>query len=361
MHEIPRISLPDRVAEHLREGIHQGRWSAHLPGVPRLAAELNVAQRTVRSALGLLEDEGLLDGRGLGRSRGITAAGASGALRRPLRVAILRHDARLTDNPRTSLVLTEIMHSLEAAGHRVFFCNKSQLELKHEVRRVARELAGTRADAWVVESGSRPLLEWCSSQPTPCLALYGRATHQPLASTGVDTEPFYRAATRHLLALGHRRIVLLVREPLRKPVPAFSVRAFLEELGTHGVATSDYNLPDWEETPEGFNRLLENLFKITPPTAMIIDEGPRVFAAVTYLARHRIHLPEHVSLVCSDSNTFMDWCHPPIAHMQWDNALIVRRVVRWVNAVRKGKPDRRMTTFPAEFVPGGSIGPVWKG
>jgi hypothetical protein len=30
-------------------------------------------------------------------------------------VAILRHDARLTDNPQTSLILTEIMHSLEAA------------------------------------------------------------------------------------------------------------------------------------------------------------------------------------------------------------------------------------------------------
>lgn len=47
--------------------------------------------------------------------------------------------------------------------------------------------------------------------------------------------------------------------------------------------------------------------------------------------------------------------------MQWDNAPIVRRVVRWVSAVRKGKPDRNSIKFPAEFVPGGSIGPVRKG
>ncbi|MCX6876924.1 MAG: substrate-binding domain-containing protein [Verrucomicrobia bacterium] len=177
----------------------------------------------------------------------------------------------------------------------------------------------------------------------------------------MDTEPFYRVATRHLLALGHCRIVLMVREPLRKPTPGFSARAFLEELSTHGVATSNYHLPDWEETPEGFNRLLENLFKITPPTALIIDEIPRVFAAVTYLARHGIKVPEHVSLVCSDSDAFMDWCHPPIAHMRWDNALIVRRVVRWVNAMHKGKPARREANIPAEFVLGGSIGPVWQG
>jgi hypothetical protein len=36
-------------------------------------------------------------------------------------------------------------------------------------------------------------------------------------------------------------------------------------------------------------------------------------------------------------------------------------VVRWVTAVRKGKPDRRAVIIPVEFKPGGSIGPVWKG
>jgi LacI family transcriptional regulator len=267
----------------------------------------------------------------------------------------------LTDNPRTSLILTEIMHSLESAGHRVFFCKKSLLELKHDVPRVARELAETGADAWVVEAGSRPLLEWCASQPTPCLALYGRATHQPLASVMLDTEPFYRAVTRHLLALGHRKIVLIIREPLRKPLPSFSVRAFLEEMGTHGVATSDYNLPDWEETPEGFNRLLENLFKVTPPTALIIDEVSLVFAALAFFARQGIKVPKHVSLVCSASGHLMDWCLPPIAQMQSAHLPIVRSVVRWVTAVRKGKPDRRAVIIPVEFKPGGSIGPVWKG
>ena len=38
----------------------------------------------------------------------------------------------------------------------------------------------------------------------------------------------------------------------------------------------------------------------------------------------------------------------------------MRRVVRWVDAVRKGKADRKTINIPAEFIPGGSIGPVWK-
>jgi DNA-binding LacI/PurR family transcriptional regulator len=361
MPEIPRISLPEQVAEHLREGIRRGQWSGHLPGVPRLAEELNVAPRTVRQALQLLEAEGLLGGRGLGRSRGITAAGVNIASQRPLRVAILRHDARLTDNIQTSAVLIEIMHSLEAAGHAPFFCNKSQIELRNEVRRLVREMAKTPADAWVVEAGSRPLLEWCASQQTPCLALYGRTGDLSLARTGPDAESAYRAATRRLLELGHRFIVLIAREARRKPIPGRPERGFLEELAAHGVVTGDYNLPNWDETPEGFSKLLERLFLHSPPTALIVDEAARYIAAAEFLARRGIKVPKQVSLVSTDDDPSLAWCHPPIAHMRWDPKPVIRRVVRWVNAVRKGKADRGIINFPAEFITGGSIGPVWKG
>ncbi|MCX6877140.1 MAG: GntR family transcriptional regulator [Verrucomicrobia bacterium] len=99
---IPRLALPAPVAEHLRVGIHEGRWSDRLPGVPRMAEELDVARYTVRRALQLLEAEGVLSGRGLGRSRGFAVGSGSGAFRRPLRMAILRHEPRLTDSPHTS-------------------------------------------------------------------------------------------------------------------------------------------------------------------------------------------------------------------------------------------------------------------
>jgi DNA-binding LacI/PurR family transcriptional regulator len=107
--------------------------------------------------------------------------------------------------------------------------------------------------------------------------------------------------------------------------------------------------------------LLGILFKRTPPTALIIDEIPNFFATVAFCARHGIRVPEQVSLVSTDCDALLDWCHPPIAHMRWDPKPIIRRVVRWVDAVRKGKTDRKIINFPAEFIPGGSTGPVWKG
>jgi DNA-binding LacI/PurR family transcriptional regulator len=362
MRPVKQTPKHELVAARLRDGLHEGRWSGSLPGEQRLAAELDVSAVTVRQALRLLEAEGVLTGRGLGRSRGISAAGANIATQRPLRVGILRHDANLIDNKsQPAAVLTKIEHSLEAAGHTVFFFNKSQIELQHDVRRIAREMAKTPADAWVINAGSRPLLEWCSSQQTPCLALYGRTGGLPLARTGPDKVPAYRAATRRLLELGHRRIVIIARAARRLPVPGIAERAFLEELAAHGVVTGDYNLPDWEETPEGFSRLLERLFLHSPPTALMIDETARYIAAMEFLVRRGIKVPERVSLVSTDDDPALAWCHPSVAHMRWDPKPVIRRVVRWVNAVRTAKADRKIINFPAEFVPGGSIGPVWKG
>ncbi len=144
-------------------------------------------------------------------------------------------------------------------------------------------------------------------------------------------------------------------------MPATPERAFLQELAAHGVVTGDYNLPNWEETPEGFSKLLGSLFRHSPPTALIVDEVPRYIAAAEFLTRRGIKVPEQASLVSTDDDPSLAWCHPPIARMRWDPKPIVRRVVRWVNAVRRGKTDRKVINYPAEFITGGSIGPVWKG
>ena len=108
--------MPERVAAHLREGIQQGQWGDQFPGEQQLARDLDVSRHTVRRALQILEKEGVLGGHGHGRSRSITSTGAAVALKRPLRVAILRFDAGFTDNPQASLMLAEIMHTAGSGG-----------------------------------------------------------------------------------------------------------------------------------------------------------------------------------------------------------------------------------------------------
>lgn len=358
MQHVPRPSVSELTASHLREGLRTQRWSGTLPGVARLAKELDVCRKTVRDALRLLEADGVLDSRGLGRSRRIAMPPGADAALRSLRVGILLHDPPQDRCRQSPGVLREIQQTLEHAGHQAFFYHKSQVELRHNVTRISHHLGTTPADALIVSAGSRGLLEWCAEQTLPILALYGRTDGLSLARTGPDKVAAYSAATRELIRLGHRRLVLITLGSRRKPTPGNVEQAFLDELTAKGILTGDYNLPDWEESPKGFVTLLERLFQRTPPTAMILDETPRFFAAAAFLARHRIHVPDQVSLVSTDDDVALTWCHQGFAHMKWNNTPIVHRVKRWVDAVRRGNPDRKIINYPAEFIPGGSIGPA---
>jgi DNA-binding LacI/PurR family transcriptional regulator len=358
MPSLPRRSLAEQTAEHLREGIRDGRWSGNLPGVPRLASELDVSAPSIRAALRQLEAEGLLETRGVCRSRSITPQGAG---QRALRVGILLYDLLRDESSQNAQVLLQIHGGLEKAGHQVFFSDKSLVQLQHEVPRIVRYVSSQPADAWIVVGGSKEVLRWFAGQPLPCLALYGRVGDLALAYTGPDLLPACLAATRQLLALGHRRIVFITRCTRRTSGPGRVERAFLEELAAHEILTGEYHLPDWKETPAGFVHLLSSLFQHTPPTALIVDETPLFIAAMEFLARNRMHVPEQVSLVSTENDASMAWCHPGIAYMHWDVAPVVRRIMRWAASVRTGKRDHRHLLYPAKFVPGGSIGPAWEG
>jgi DNA-binding LacI/PurR family transcriptional regulator len=168
------------------------------------------------------------------------------------------------------------------------------------------------------------------------------------------------AATRQLIAQGYRRISLITVLARRVTIPGNVEQAFLDELAAHGIPIGSYNLPAWEETPEGLYVLLENLFKVTPSTALIIEETPRVVAALRFFVERGIRVPDDVSLVSGAFDPSFAWCHRVIAHMEWDNAPIIRRIVRWLAAVRQGRADRKTINYSAQFIPGNSIGPARK-
>jgi DNA-binding LacI/PurR family transcriptional regulator len=360
MSTLRRLSLVEQTAAHLREGLRAGRWRGQLPGVVRLAADLGVSINPLRAALRTVEAEGLVKLGANGRSRHVPARAA--LRKRPLRIGILLFDSLAKEAGQSLELFLGLQHALEAAGFTVFFSKESQCGLGHDVKRIARYVRGARADAWVVAAGSQPVLEWFAAQPQPALALFGRRADLPMAGVGPDKLPALLDATRQLIALGHRRIVYVCRRIHRVPEPSPLVRALLAELAAQGcAATERFVLPDWEETPTGLRTLFTTLFHTTPPTGLFLDETPIVLAAQQFLARRRLRVPEEVSLIAEDPDACFQWCAPTLAHIVWHNAPVIRRIVQWATALSEHRTDVRQVTFAAEFIPGGTIGPVRKG
>jgi DNA-binding LacI/PurR family transcriptional regulator len=348
------LSAAEQVAAHLRVLLLHGHWSGTLPGAYRVAEVLGVNHKTVEAALRQLEGEGLLKGQGPGRQRLIVPSSA-GTRPPALRVAILPHDEVSEQNVNSILALR---HALEEVGHSVVFAKKSLTELNMDIKRVARIVDQTAADVWVVCAGSPQVLEWFSARPTPAFARFGHSVGLPMAGVGFDKRTAFAAAARRLIALGHRRIVVLARKMHRLPQPGPCPQVVLDELDAHGIPTGTYNLPDWEETPAGFQQVLNALFRVTPPTALIIDEEMLFAATQQYLLRRGIRVPTDISLVCTYSDPTFAWRAPSVAHIHVDTRPVARYVARWVAAVGKGQKNFRQTTLPSEFIPGGTIGPA---
>lgn len=345
-------SASEQVADHLREELSRGTWSGTMPGETQLLANLGVGRDTIKAALTLLEQEGLLVNQGPSRRRRIVLPESLKAS--SLKIGILVYD----ENDRSSRSLIELFHSLIMQGHMAFFATKTLEALRMNQQRVASFAKKTEADAWIVSAGPRDVLEWFAEEKTPVFALYGGRIGLPIAGTGPNNLPAMRTAVQRLVQLGHHRIVSLSNRGCHEDGPSYLKWLIFDEMEAHGIAWNSYNYPSWNKSQHGFRKCLESLFAHTPPTALIIEEAPYFFAVLQFCADRKLRVPEDVSLICSEHAASFDFANPPLAHIAWDYRPMVRRMVLWADNIARGREDKRQNHIKARFIEGGTIGPA---
>jgi DNA-binding LacI/PurR family transcriptional regulator len=346
------LSAIGQVAEFLREDIQQGRWGDTIPGVRLLAKELDVNRDTVNAALQQLEREGLLIPQGPGRQRKIKRTAS--VEKRKLKVMIQTYGSNCQHYP----YYVQFRNQLQTAGHQVDIAPKTLRDLKMNASRVRAQADELTADAWVIQAAPHQVLEQFAKLGIPTFAVAGASSGLNMAGITVDTPHGIKEATRRLVELGHRRIVMMVHEERRVPELAYQERHFLDELKRLGIEASRYNLPDWEDSKEGFVERLDALFRLTPPTALILDTDGLFFSAMQYLAQRGLSAPKDVSLICNIPNSLFGWSVPSVAYIDWNMSLIERHLMRWFDSLLRGEDTRRMHDIKARFVEGGTIGPV---
>ena len=352
MNEFKALSATEQLAIHLKSEIISRTWVGEMPGEKQLLEGLGVGQATVRGALRQLEEEGLLIGSGQGRRRRINLSGV--ADRSTLRIGILCYD----ENERSRRDKIELFHSLMEQGYTPFFASKTLEGLGMDVRRISGFVKQTEADAWIVNAGSRDVLQWFIEQEIPVFAQYGVQQGLPVAGIGPNFQPALRTAVRKLVRLGHHRIVSLSHRGRQKDEPRHTEKAFLDELEAQGQTCGSFNLPGWDDNQDGFRQCLESLFKLTPPSALLIEEASYLFAVMQFCGDRNLRIPQDVSLICYERAASFDFSKPSIAYFDWGYRPMVRRIVRWADNMSRGKEDKRQSRVIAKFVEGGTIGPA---
>lgn len=339
-----RSTVAHQAASYLKEEIMKGRWRKEIPGRGELARELGVHGSTVERAFGLLEQEGWLQGQGPGRPRRVAKPGKTKKSGANVFV-VLYEGADIASNR-----ILDLRNQLQDSGHRVTFAPKTLRDLKFDPPRVESMIRNHAADAIIVQAGTKAILERTAMLRTPVFALFGPMTGVPVAGAGPDKLPALRETMRCLFERGHRRIVMLSRSHLQSSQPSLIARTFLEELRNLGIPSSSYNLPSWENSPQGLAECLGSLFRVTPPTAIFIDDWMLHNAIQMKLIRERGASYRNVSCVCTDFHPSFLWCQERIPYFDWDVLKVEQRAVRWVENIIRKKEDREQTLIPARLV-----------
>lgn len=360
MKPMPRLSVIEQTANHLRQGICEIRWGGRFPGVPAITRECEVSANVARAAVRLLEAEGWLEPAGHGRRRRIASAKDGATSARILRVGIFLREPMAGLDPGFHDALLQIVHRLEESGHAVFFAPKTQTELSHSLPRLKRMVEEQQTDAWIVVDGTKAFLSWFAERKAPTLAIGGQIDDLPISTVGPHMMPAGRAAMQRLIELGHRRVVLICtcNERAGAGRPDHTVGAALSTLAACGVKISPFNLPEWDETPAGLQTLLHALFRVTPPTALVIMRPTWATGVLSFLASRGLRVPQQVSIVGYGLEALNPWHSPALAYLCAEDVPVVRRTVRWVRQVARGVTSPRHFTYPGVFVDGPSIGPA---
>ncbi len=252
----------------------------------------------------------------------------------------------------------DLNHRLRDVGHVSFFARRSLFELDLDVARIAKLVKEEQAAGWVVMAGSVQILEWFVQERIPTFAFFGRRQNLDIAGAGPDKIKAIQQVVDRLVGLGHRRIVLLTHQIRRLPEPGLFERAFIQALEQKGLPAGPYNLPDWDNNVKDFHRCLEGLFRISPPTAIFTDEVSQYVAVMQFCLSRGLRVPRDVSMFCNDSEAVFDLFESKPARIDWDAEPVIRHLLRWADALSKGKNIRRQIMTPAKFIEGGGIGPV---
>ncbi len=168
-----------------------------------------------------------------------------------------------------------------------------------------------------------------------------------------------RAATDHLLGVGHRRIAIITGDPVLSPARE-RIRGYQEAFEARGLTPDPSLVHAVSFLPEaGFRFTSAMLGQRSPPTAIIaggIDMLPGVLKAIR---ARGLSIPNDISVIGSGHSELAELHTPSISSVVWDQGEIGRVAAGMLldRVYKRGTDEPRRVLLPTEFVLRQSVAP----
>ena len=164
------------------------------------------------------------------------------------------------------------------------------------------------------------------------------------------------AAVRHLLDLGHRRIGLVVGQPVRPTTERR--RAIADAFAERGLAKTYEVREGTFSVDHGARAARELLASRKPPTALIAGGNQLAIGALHVVSEQGLELGRDLSFVGCDDVAVTALYKPPISVVRRDTEQLGRAAADLLlRQMRDAEPPQEVV-LPTEFVATASCGPV---
>jgi LacI family transcriptional regulator len=241
---------------------------------------------------------------------------------------------------------------LRQAGYTLLLTNTDEEPLR-EIE-LLRTFAKRRVDGVIMtvsDEADEPLLRALQEMRVP-IVLMDRDIALPLDVVAIDHRGGARAATAHLLGLGHRRIALLTGHAAMRPAHE-RIAGFEEAHRRFGTAVEAQLVRAGGFSAEfGFEQTAALLDGDDLPSAIIAGGMTMLPGVLHAIVARGLSVPGDVSVVAGADTDLAALSAPPVTAVRWSNADWGRHAVRLLLERIEGHyaADARRVTVPTELV-----------
>lgn len=347
-----RKSLATQTSEILAREMRHGRWGKWLPEERELARLLQVSRFTVRRALDLLRQEGLLATQhGVGT---LIKVGPSRRRATPTNASVGVLLPRALEQFRyfPTLVVDDLKTLLYDRGQTLMIHVHPQVQARGPAQLLQKLVTQQRHACWLLMACGHDTQEWFSRNRIPAVVSGTCDAALGLPFVCLDNHALGRHAALTLIQHGHRQAGAL----LTRSNPALRT-GLLDVFGPQTGADAALTVCEVDDAAVSVARAVDRLLALPRrPTALFVAESNLYLAAFSRLAQRGVRVPADMSLLCRDDEPYLGSLLPaPVRYSKSPHTYAKLLLAHLAKVVDNEPLAQHGTYMMPEFLPGGTL------
>ncbi len=347
-----RASIPRQTADFLEQEIHKERWSRTIPGERSLCSLLGISRPTLKLALEILTRREILLAPEQGKSRSIDPKlPAQNSSEKHLFILNFHH--RKNYDPPGKNVIDNLSQRLYQKGWSIETTHCEINNTSELIERLDLLKTGRSRARWLLISPQPDAVKWAEQNKVRSVAMGGAVLQSTFPSIGTPIKQLTKQACQRLLSLGHTRIITLIPNNRSSLINDLSINIGSVFKTFGAIFSQNYSLP---ELAPGVTELwdqLEKSFKITPPTALIVDGFHEYSTVLSFCLEKGLRIPQDLSVIILSHNHDDLQLRPKPAHFLVPVEKMVNQLARWIEDYPTGTVGNKQLDL--DFNPCGSL------